>query len=178
MKSRLSLAFPEINSVEHLYVVDTSYYNDNLPVTGQTLEILGPGRNEPVVKYIKQKHFSVVFNSTSLGITPKGVQSELPDGVYEIHYSISPNDKLWVTYYFAKADAIKERLYKKYCAQFSGNKSKKAQESALKKLDYIEQLIKAYKAQAEFLADKEKAIELYQEADRLLDQIESDCSHC
>ena len=93
------LSFDLLNTynVRTLAVVDTSYYNSQSVISGQLLQVLCPGYQNPVELSYQQSGVTVL-NSNNLGIT--NVLSELdlvplPDGAYTIKISFCPYEQNW-----------------------------------------------------------------------------------
>jgi len=97
---QLFLEVPHTNNPRILRIVDTSIYTDKLPIQCGVLQITPPGFNSP--KNIDvDPNFNLALNACSLGIQNSdcGTSSQiLPDGIYIIRYSVSPNDQVYVEY--------------------------------------------------------------------------------
>ena len=108
IQHQLYLDIPDTNNVSVLRVVDASIYAQDLDVKCATLQITSPGFTLPaeidVTTYASSKvaSFNLVLNACTLGIINGNCSPEcpaLPDGVYKIKYSVSPNDQIYVEYY-------------------------------------------------------------------------------
>ena len=99
---QLSLDIPHTNNPRVFRIFDTSVYTDlsKLPVKCGTLQITVPGFNIPVNIDVDPE-FNLVLTACDLGLQTIGCDEYsniLPDGIYIIRYSISPNDKVFVEY--------------------------------------------------------------------------------
>jgi hypothetical protein len=97
---QLFLDIPHTNNPRIFRVFDTSIYTDKLEVKCGVLQITSPGFNSPKNVDV-EPNFNLVLNACSLGIQNSncGITSEiLPDGIYIVRYSVSPNDKVYVEY--------------------------------------------------------------------------------
>jgi len=181
----LSLEAPDTMNKCILRLVDTSVYNTDIPVKCPMLWVTLPG-----FKY------SVQFTETSgLAISPGFIlnltacdleiqssncgttYSDLPDGIYSIKYSVSPNEHVYVEYNHLritkalhKYQAILCELDIAACDPPSSIKNK------LNQLRLIKMYLDAAKAQVEYCLHAQKGMELYNYAVKLLDKM--DCSTC
>lgn len=107
-KHFLALEIPDTYNPKILVVRDNSEYSTELAVQCQNLEVFIPGFNNPA-----QLDFSSAW-SNNLSACALGIQSEdcgdyqadLPDGIYTIRYSVSPNDKVYVEYEHLRATGV------------------------------------------------------------------------
>jgi hypothetical protein len=80
---------------------DTSLYAPSIPVLCPTLEILPPGYRTPAVLTITPGAH-LVLNACSIGVLPATGCADsapiLPDGIYNLRYSVSPNSGVYVEY--------------------------------------------------------------------------------
>jgi len=101
-------------------VRDTSIYTSSLPVSCQSLQITPPGFTTPTVIVPTTQNFQYVLNACTLGIVnPTGCSDmcpNIPDGIYGIWYSVSPNDKVFVGYQYLRVVQAINRLNKYLCA--------------------------------------------------------------
>lgn len=176
-KHILTLEVPETANEKILRLVDTSSYVSTLPIECGTLQITSPGFNAP--RNIEAlPGFNLVLNACTLGIQTVGCDNDnepLPDGIYIIRYSISPNDKVWVEYNHLRTTQTLNAYYKKLCefdvaaCEPSGEMKKQ-----LAEMKYIRTLIDAAKAKVEYCGEPGNGLELLQYAIKKLKSI--DCS--
>lgn len=100
---------------EGVFIVeDTSIYTPSLPVSNQSLQITPPGFSVPTVITTTVQNFRFVLNACALGITSPGGCSNMcpniPDGVYSIYYSVSPNTNVFVGYQYMRIVSAINRL--------------------------------------------------------------------
>lgn len=100
-KHILSLYIPQVSNEGILVIEDTSIYDPLLGIDCPTLQIQYPGASQPVLIDVTPG-FKAVLNACSLGMLPSGECSDncpcIPDGIYDIRYSVSPHDKVFVEY--------------------------------------------------------------------------------
>ena len=110
----LSLEVPDIYNDSIFIVKDTSIYTSSIPVTCMTLQITPPGYATPTVITPATQHFELVLNACTLGIAPAGnlntVCPVIPDGIYSLYYSVSPNDQVYVGYQYLRIVSATNRL--------------------------------------------------------------------
>lgn len=116
-KHQLSLEVPETNNCSVFRVLDTSLYTSELDVTCGTLQITSPGFNEPVSIEVLPS-FNLILNACTLGIQTSGCGTDssiLPDGIYVIKYSVSPNDKVYVEYQYLRVCQTLNKYFNELC---------------------------------------------------------------
>lgn len=124
-KSILQLNFPDTTNEGVFLVDDISVYDPNLGanVSGSTsavrsniyrspcdalalpcanLQITPAGFTTPTLLSLAYSGFKLVLNACTLGIAPVNgcvdCCPDIPDGLYNVRYSISPNDQVYVEY--------------------------------------------------------------------------------
>ncbi len=102
-----------------LLVRDISIYTPLLPVACQSLQITPPGFTTPTVIVPTTTNFQYVLNACTLGITtPTGCSDmcpNIPDGIYRLYYTVSPNDKVFVGYDYMRIVSAINRLNAMLC---------------------------------------------------------------
>jgi hypothetical protein len=99
-KHQLSLELPESNNIKVFRLFDTSIYAEGMTIDCGTLRITSPGFNLPV-SIETLPNFNLVLSACSLGLqrTSCGENFQnIPDGIYVINYSVSPNSSVFVEY--------------------------------------------------------------------------------
>ena len=86
-------------------IQDLSTY-DSAP-SAATINILAPGIDVSIPFVPNTIN---TFNSTSLGLTPVGTTTPLPDGVYYLKYTIAPANVYYVNKSFMRTDLIQEKF--------------------------------------------------------------------
>ena len=175
----LSLEVPTVMNSCILSVMDTSVYSNIVPITCETLNVTVPGFG-----YSNQIDVNSGFNSIltacdlQLQTTQCGeVYSELPDGIYIIKYSVSPNDLVYVEYNHLRITQALVKYNKILCNLdlAACEPSVKIQEK-LEKLQMIRLYLDAAKAKVEFCHEPQKGMTLYNYAIKLLNKL--DCVNC
>lgn len=172
MISELLLNIETNKSGKSFLIKDMSVYNPMLPVTCSQLTIKVPG-----FTYTKTfellPEFELLVNMGNLGLQNVNDSSNLhtlPDGAYEIRYSINPNDKLFVEYVYFNVN----KLYKLYIEKVTHFLAKKCDMTIKQKEDMIELLwtisnnIELAKISAEDCQDLEGAQTIYNNTLNLL----------
>jgi hypothetical protein len=175
-KHQLSLELPDSNNIRVMRIADTSFYAEDLPVDCSTLSITSPGFNQPRnIEVVKG--FNLPLNACTLGLQSTGCQQitqPLPDGIYIIRYSVSPNDKLYVEYNHLRITQTNNRYFNLMCELEIGACEPDADiKERLGELRLIKSFIDAAKAKVEFCHDPEKGMELLTYAKKRLDRITS-----
>jgi hypothetical protein len=116
-KHQLSLEVPDTNNCSVFRVFDTSIYSDLIEVTCGTLQITSPGFNQPVSIDVLPG-FNLILNACTLGLQSTGcgiTSNRLPDGIYVVRYSVSPNDKVYVEYNYLRVCQTLNKYYNQLC---------------------------------------------------------------
>jgi hypothetical protein len=109
----LQLNFPDCTNEGVFLIDDISIYDGGsailtsgttgtyLPVTCPNLQITPPGFISPTqISIIPSSH--IILNACSMGVLGTNACSDgcpnLPDGMYNVRYSVSPNDQVYVEY--------------------------------------------------------------------------------
>jgi len=174
-KHNLSLEIPETANDGIFRVVDTSNYSVELPIECGTLQITSPGFNAPV-NIEALPGFNLILNACTLGISNgdcASVLPSLPDGLYVVRYSVSPNDKVWVEYNYLRMTDTMNAYYKKLCqidlAPCEPNDTIK---KLVSEMNYIRTLLDAAKAKVEYCGGAAEGLELFQYAIKRLKRVE------
>lgn len=151
-KHFLSLNILETTNSKALTIIDESSYAEGLGIDCERLKIYVPGYNNPVYIEVSQ-NFKVNLTACILKIQKVdcGVkQGDIPDGIYIINYSVSPNDKVFVEYNYLRITGVMN-AFNKVLGEIGLNNCSPESDTVekLKELSYIEYLIKAAKIKVE-----------------------------
>jgi hypothetical protein len=136
-KHILQLNFPDTTNDGVLLIDDISMYDSYLlglsssstsgsttPCSGfvvpcANLQITPPGYYTPTSIDVHYGNFRLVLNACTLGVSTAGSCASscptLPDGLYNIRYSVSPNDKVFVEYKILRTVQAMNRYYNLLC---------------------------------------------------------------
>lgn len=180
-KHLLSLEVPDTNNIKVFRIFDTSFYASSLSVDCSTLRITCPGFNAPVVLEILP-NFNLVLNACSLGLqaTDCGhIDYVIPDGIYTIHYSVSPNTHVFVEYRYLRVSQTLNKYYNFLSTlEMSGCEPAADVKETLDELALIKNFIDAAKAKVEYGNDPETGIELLLYAQKKLNKLTGKCITC
>lgn len=96
-------------NVLNLAVMDASVYPDDPPlVSGATIDIDVPGFGLVSLPFMIQE--LNIFTSSNLGISAVGVSEPLPDGIYNLKYSIAPSTVNYVNKTIMRVDLLQEKF--------------------------------------------------------------------
>lgn len=181
----LSLEAPDTMNKCIFRIVDTSIYNTDIAVKCPMLWITPPGFKYSI-QFTETTDIPIdpgfILNLTACDLELQVLNcgttySDLPDGIYAIKYSVSPNEFVYVEYNHLR---ITKALYKYkaiLCDLDLGACDPPAQiKTKLNQLRLIKMYLEAAKAQVEFNHQANKGMELYNYAIKLLDKM--DCSTC
>ena len=126
--------------------------------------------------------FNLVLNACTLGFVADGcneIAPALPDGIYRIKYSVSPNDKVYVEYYHLRMtqtyNVYNQQLCKLELATCEPSVEVRAR---LNELRLIKSYFDAAKIKAEECHDPNLAMELLLYAKKRLDKYIGGCKDC
>jgi len=178
----LSLEAPDTLNKCILRIVDTSVYNSQIPVKCLLLQITLPGFNTPVqfTDPDLQPGFTLNLTACDLGIQTANCgtsYNDLPDGIYIIKYSVSPNEYVYVEYNHLRETKALNKVQAVYCDLDLGTCDPPVQlKQRLERIQFIQQYLKAAKAYVEYCNQPRKGMELYNYAVKLLEKLT--CSSC
>ena len=175
----LSLEVPTVMNPCILKIFDTSVYTTLLPVTCPTLNITVPGFGYSVQLDTTQDFVETITAcDLQLQTTDCGtVTVDIPDGIYIIKYSVSPNETVYVEYNHMRITQALNKYYNVLCdvdANACDPPFKIKQR--LEELRLIYMYLQAAKGKVEFCHEPQKGMSLYNYAMKLLNKMT--CTHC
>lgn len=179
-KHQLSLEVLDVKNIGTFKITDTSVYSERLGVGNETLEITVPGFNDAVMFEVTNA-FDLVLTACDLQLQVSNcgeVLSDLPDGVYHIKYSVSPNSKVFVEYEHLRITMIMDQWYKQLCQlEMAACDPKEDVKKDLNELRLIKSFIDAAKAKVEYCHDIDAGMDLYNYAKKRLDRFPDNCCY-
>ena len=181
---QLSLEIPEITCPDRIRIWDSSVYADSLLVDCETLDILMPGYSQSVQFLYTDSPtpleygFDRIFTAVDLGLQAQGSTTLkcLPDGLWVIQYSVSPNNVKYVKYYHLRTVEAMLTYYKELCKlQLAQCEPTAQQKQHLADLRYIKMLLDAAKAKAEYCHAPDQAVAMLQYANSLMKKYQDGC---
>lgn len=171
----LALEVPYTTNEGIFRLDDVSVYAD-MPVNCPNVQILPPGYKVPASIDPLQSGFRLILNSCTLGISPIGDCSQMlpniPDGLYHIRYSVSPNDRVYVEYDHLRTVKALNRYYELLCSiNLQCCLPGKETEETLRELDIIYNYILGAKVTVENCHRQEDGINLLRYANVLMDKM-------
>ena len=177
-KHILSLEVPETNNTSVLRVFDTSLYSNDLTVDCGLLQITSPGFNVPVNIDVLP-NFNLVLNGCTLGIQTTGcseASGEIPDGIYTIRYSVSPNSNVWVEYQHLRVSQTNNLYFKQLCRlELDACEPDADVKEDLEELTLIKNFIDAAKVKVEYCHDPAIGMDLLLYAQKQLVKLTNSC---
>lgn len=185
-KHQLSLELPDTNNIKVLRIFDTSIYSDDISKDCGVLSITSPGFNLPV-NIEMLPGFNTTLTACTLGLQKTGCAEAvqpLPDGIYVIHYSVSPNTSVFVEYNHLRITQTVNRYYNLLCdVEMAACEPGADVKEKLVELRLIKSFIDAAKAKVEYCHQPEEGMDLLLYAKKRLDKITNNlcadsCSTC
>lgn len=164
-----------------LCISDTSIYDQScLKIECPYLDVLVPGYKCAVRIEVTPGFCNLCLTACDLELQIENCGktfNSLPDGVYAIKYSVSPNEHVFVEYNYLRITEALNEINKTYCnLNLSGGEPLETEKIKLNKLRYIETLIKAAKAKVEYCHSPKEGMDLYNFALKKLKKLT--CSNC
>lgn len=178
----LSLESPDTLNACILRVIDTSIYDKMIPIKCLLLEVTLPGFTRPV-QFTEANilpGFSLNLTACDLEIQTSSCGTsfvDLPDGIYILKYSVSPNEIVYVEYNHLRITKALKRIQSILCDLDIGTcEPPTTIMTKINQLTLIRTYLDAAKAKVEFCHEPEQGMELYRYAVKLLGKI--DCKTC
>lgn len=177
----LSLEIPTVSNCELLCIKDTSQYSKELAVDCEELLITLPGYSVPVLIKV-DKDFDMCLTACTMALQTSGcgsTQAEIPDGIYIIKYSVSPNSKVYVEYNHLRVTKLLTTYYEVLCdlnvqaCQPDINK-----QELLSEMYYIKTMIDAAVSNVEYCQSSAQGMQLYNYAKQRLNKVSCPSGNC
>lgn len=178
----LSLEVPDTLNCCILRVQDTSIYIPMVATKCLLLEITLPGFVRPVqlTEADILPGFSLNLTACDLDVQKIGCgtsYNDLPDGIYIIKYSVSPNEIIYVEYNHLRITKSLKRIQGILCELDLGTcDPPEIIKKKLTQLRLIRSYLDAAKAKVEFCHQPAQGMELFKYANKLLSKME--CRTC
>jgi hypothetical protein len=180
-KHILSLEIPTVSNCGLLCIKDTSQYSSELAVDCEELLITLPGFSVPVLIKV-DKDFDMCLTACTLALQKENCgnsQQDIPDGIYVIRYSVSPNSKVYVEYNHLRVTSLLTTYYEVLCKlDVQACQPEFQKQDLLNEMSFIRTLIDAAVANAEYCQSSAQAIQLYTYAKQRLNKIACPSGHC
>lgn len=101
MNHKLSIEAPDTLNICQLRLVDTSIYTTDVPVKCPQLQVTCPGFSKSFYIVNTAPEFILNLSACDLNLQKTGCGTTffpLPDGIYILRWSVSPNDIVYVEY--------------------------------------------------------------------------------
>jgi hypothetical protein len=184
----LSLEVPTVMNTCILKIFDASVYqtsNPNIPILCPTLTITVPGFAHSInISGTKADNF-VAYGHTTITACDLGLQvtdcgskfGDIPDGIYILKYSVSPNNQVYVEYNHMRITKALNKYEKVLCnVEVAACDPPYKIKEKLERLRLIKMYLEAAKAKVEFCHEPQKGMSLYNYAMKLLNKFE--CKNC
>ena len=177
----LSLEIPTVSNCDLLCIKDTSQYSKELAIDCEELLITLPGYSVPVLIKV-DNGFDMCLTACTLALQTDNcgtTQTQIPDGIYIIKYSVSPNSKVYVEYNHLRVTKLLTTYYEVLCdlnvqpCQPDINK-----QELLSEMYYIRTMIDAAVSNVEYCQSSAQGMQLYNYAKQRLNKISCPSGNC
>lgn len=162
---KLALDIPDTLNECVFKVWDSSSYSDTLGTECPKLEVTLPGFQLPSVITSLKPGFAVNLNACELGIQVYncGVQfNPLPDGVYVVRLSYSPNDQLYVEYNSLRITCALNQINKILCClDLAACQPVQPTKDQIHELKELEIMLQGAKANVDYCHHPKKGMAMY-----------------
>lgn len=178
----LSLEVPETLNNCVLRIVDMAVYNPDVTPRCPILSVTLPGFNYSVQfnETQIQPGFAVNLTACDLEVQTLNCGSQfdpLPDGIYVIRYSVSPNEMVYVEYNHLRRTKALAKYEKALCGlDIAACAPDVETEKKLRDLQLIKGYLDAAKSTVEVCHNPKRGMEIYNYAVQLLDKFS--CKTC
>jgi len=180
----LSLEAPDTMNKSILRLIDTSVYNSQILVKCPLLQITLPGFSTPAnfTEQSFQPGFTLNLTACDLGVQSTGCGTtyvDLPDGIYIIRYSVSPNDLVYVEYYQLRLTQTLNTYNQELCKiELAACEPSADIKARLSELRLIKSFFDAAKVKTEDCHDPGLGMDLLLYAKRRLERYIGGCKDC
>jgi hypothetical protein len=182
MNHLLSLEIPDTLNLGIMKIVDFSTYDSRIPAECPVLDITVPGFLHPTRFSDSQLQtgFDINVTACDLGLQSENCASDnapLPDGIYILRYSVSPNTVVYVEYNYLRIAQILNRYNNILCTvPLTDSEPNDEVMRKVKLLQLAKIYIEAAKVKVEIAHEPEKGMQLYTYAMKILTKF--DCRNC
>ncbi len=180
-KHSLSLEIPEVSNTCILKIMDTSIYNTLSEPECLLLEVTVPGFAY-CIQFIQptiEKGFNINITACDLDLQVDNCGTDyyaLPDGIYIIKYSVSPNDFVYVEYNHLRISKALKKYYDLLCQLDTCDILNDKINDKIGKLQKVKMYLDAAKAKVEVCHNPSEGMELYNSAINIMDKLT--CKNC
>jgi hypothetical protein len=176
----LSLEVPTVMNTCIISILDTSIYSPLMPVSCPTLNVTVPGFNYST-QLTTVQGANTILTACDLQLQTQGcggtVFSDLPDGIYVIKYSVSPNDTVFVIYNHLRITRALNIYNNILCKlDLAACEPPASIQKKLEILKMAKMYLDAAKAKVEFCHEPTHGMTLYNYALKIMRKIE--CKNC
>lgn len=173
----LDILILDTHNIGNLAVADNSVYPANFTIISPSIEIIPP--SYPISTKVFTPSSLNVFNSNDIGITcldQTCTLCELPDGYWQLKYTISPAQTYFVTKSFMRTNILQRMFGQVFLSLDLDKCDETVREQDMKKLDQINSYIQTSIAAANECNAK-LAIDLYNIANKMLKEFLNNKCH-
>lgn len=180
MNNRLSLEIPETLNSCLLRLQDSSTYVPDVPVTCARLQVSIPGFKNSIYVDDVNPGFSLNLTACDLKIQKDNCYSsynDLPDGIYVVNWSISPNDVVFVEYDHLRVTKGLNKIKSLMCDLDLLNCAPSPQLKKMRSsIAQAQEYLMGAKAAVEYCRRSSQGLEMYKQAMKILDKM--NCKNC
>lgn len=161
---KLSIEIPDVLTDCIFRVIDTSTYNDYVPVECPKLEITAPGFTT-AVELNSGTDFSVNYTACDLELQLTNCDSfrnAIPDGVYVVRYSVAPNDTVYVEYNHLRITQALNKINNLLCCLDVPNcEPNVPMTNKLREVQLLWTMLQAAKSKVEYCHSPSQGMDIY-----------------
>lgn len=174
----LSIEIPDVLTTCIFRVIDTSTYNDNVPLDCPKLQITAPGFTT-AVELQPGTDFSVNYTACDLDLQLTNcdtTRNAIPDGVYVVRYSVAPNDTVYVEYNHLRITQALNKINNILCCLDVPNcEPLPPMKDKLKEVQLLWTMLQAAKAKVEYCHTPQHGMDIYNYVSAKLTKLACGC---
>ena len=184
----LSLDIPTVTNTCVMKIFDTSVYqtvSPNIPIVCPTLSITVPGfgtsveiTGDKMLDFVESGHINLTACDLGLQTQNCGsTQATIPDGIYAIKYSVSPNNLVFAEYNYLRISQALNKYYKVLCnVDLAACDPPAKIKEKLEKLRLAKMYLESAKSKVEYCHESQKGMTIYNYALKIFNKFE--CNNC
>lgn len=167
---KLDITYHNTFNCKTLRIEDNSVYDEDITPNNLILEVKPPGLLNYIPFYFANKNWkAITLNCSTLQLccTKQPCKlTEIPDGIYDLKYSINPNEKSIIEFSHMRVCKIMSNYIKLVGLYFSSKYTRSVKENDCieKELLHIKDLIDGSVYSVEELLDNTLGLDMYQES--------------
>jgi len=178
-KHTLSLEIPDTLNKCIIRIIDTSIYSEDVPVECPKLQITPPGFYQSYEVPNLTENFTENITACDMGLQIYNcgqIIQDLPDGIYVVRYSVSPNEYVYVEYNHLRiTNALNLINQILCCMDLAACEPQKPIKDKVRELQLLQTQLQAAKVEVEYCHHPTKGMDMYNYVYKKLKKLACGC---